>query len=163
MKTTSLLCTIVIAMFFVFSCTKEKDPEPETPKTGITYPDSIYYGNSILNMPDSATVISWKHYGFAANLEKDASLTIKLIDLSVPDTTGYHSGWYYGFAPSPVGWTVLQWNNNGTQTFIATQTGKIDLLIKFYNENDTPSFCRLDFYENSTTITRSKYLKLQKW
>lgn len=156
MKTSSLLCAIVVPIFLVFSCTKEK--EPETPQKGITYPDSIYKGKSILCMPDSATVISWKEYGFAANLEKDASLIIKLTDLAVPDTTGYEAKWYYAFGP--VGWTAQHWEN-GSQLFIATQTGKIDLMIKF-NDVDTTSIIRLDFYENSPTVTRSKYLKLQK-
>jgi hypothetical protein len=144
---------LAIPILVIFSC--EKDTPPITKQTGITYPDSIYHGKSILSLPDSAILLPAKSYGFAANLEKDATLTIKITDLSPVDTMGYSAKWYY--AINPTGWVVQQWNN-GTQTFIASQTGKIDLQIMFGYTGDS-GICKLDFYENASTISKTKYLR----
>jgi hypothetical protein len=145
---------LAIPMLILFSCEKEKTT-PVTKQTGITYPDSIYYSKSILSLPDSAILLATKSYSFAANLEKDASLTIKITDLSPVDTNGYSPKWYYAF--NPTGWVAQKWDN-GTQTFIASQTGKIDLQIMFGYTGDT-GICKLDFYENGSTISKTKYLR----
>lgn len=155
MKVKYLLVAITIPMLIVFSCKKDDPPPVETKQTGITYPDSIYYGKSILSLPDSSVLARSFVYSFAANLEKDASLSIRITDLSAVDTNGYFAKWYYAFIP--IGWTAQTWAN-GTQKFTATQKGKIDLQIKFESDT-TESICRLDFYENSTSITKTKYLR----
>jgi hypothetical protein len=66
--------------------------------------------------------------------------------------------WYY--AAFAVGW-VASSLERGTQTYTATQTGKIDLQIMFDSVDYVEVACRLDFYENSSSITKTKYLILQ--
>lgn len=153
MKKLLLFLSISISILLVSSCEKEA----ETKKTGITYPDSIYHGQSILSLPDSAVLVKSQSYGFAAELEKDASLSIKMTDVSVVDSLGYRAAWYY--AMPPTGWLANQWDK-GTQQFIATQTGKIDLQMMFQpDSSNMTGICRLDFYENSTSVTKTKYLR----
>jgi hypothetical protein len=148
---------VIIILSIIVSCQKESDPETPTTQKAITYPDSIYHGQSILTLPDSAIVVNGMDYGFAANLEKDASLLITITDLSPIDSTGYHPKWYYALPVT--GWLPNEWND-GKQKFTATQTGKIDLRIEFQSGGDT-GICRLDFYENGATITKTKYLRWQ--
>ncbi len=152
----TLLATIVISMFIASSC--KKDSTPPAAETGIGYPDSIYYNKSVLTLEDSAIITGPQTFGFAANLGKDANLSIRLTDLSAPDSLNrFTVKWEY--AAFPVGWLATRWQD-GTQKFTATQTGKIDLQIHFDSGGDS-STCRLDFYENSTNITKTKYLLLR--
>jgi len=155
----ALLLTLIISV----SCKKKTTPATTTTTTtqkGITYPDSIYYGKNSLTLPDSTILADSKDYGFAAILEKDASLSIVITDLNTtPDTaTGHFPVWSYNI--STTGWAVQNWTANNTQKFIASQTGKVDLAISFYAYGKTGK-CKIDFYENSSTITRTKYLKWQ--
>lgn len=150
----------LIIVLMVVSCKKETS----TNNNGsinllkkISYPDAIYHGKNILSLPDSAIVQNSTSYGFAADLEKDATLSITITDLSAPDPGGFFPKWAFG--TNTTGWTVLDWAD-GKQKFIASQTGKIDLEIQF-DPGGKSGICRLDFYENGPSITKTKYIRWQ--
>jgi len=129
-----------------------------TVQKGISYPDSIYYGKNILTLPDSTILSVTKNYDMGAVLEKDANLSLIITNLSANDTaTGHIPVWLYD---NNTGWAAQNYTSNNTQKFISAQTGKIDLEINF-DAYGKQGKCKIDFYENSTSITRTKYLKWQ--
>src|ERR1700752_2245260 len=159
---TFLIAALLGTLLISVSCKKKTTPATTTTTTiqkGITYPDSLYNGKSILTQPDSTILVDSKGYGFSANLEKDASLSIIITDLitTIDTVTGHFPDWSY---TNTTGWTAQSWTASNTQKFMATQTGKIDLQIMF-SAYGKKGKCRLDFYENSSTVTRTKYLKWQ--
>ncbi len=160
-KKKRFLGSLIIMMIIALACKKEStstDNGNTTPSKKISYPDAIYHGKNILSLPDSSIIQHSTSYGFAADLEKDATLSIIITDLSAPDSLGgFFPKWVYG--TNTTGWTVLDWDD-GKQKFIATQTGKVDLEIQF-DPGGKSGICRLDFFENATAITKSKYIRWQ--
>lgn len=123
----------------------------------ISYPNTMSYGTNILTLPDSTVLSGQSEYSLGAVLEKDASLSLVITNLSAIDTaTGHLPVWFYD---NVSGWTAENYNGmNNTQKFISSQTGTIDLDLTFETYGKRGK-CRIDFYENATTITRTKYLK----
>lgn len=117
----ALLCTLLIGG----SCKKKTTPSVSTVENGITYPDSIYNGKSILSLTDSTIMIDSKGYGFSANLEKDASLSIVVTDLitTVDIATGHFPDWSYANA---TGWTIQNWTANNLLLRASSQRRLID-------------------------------------
>lgn len=149
MKSIAFALFALVAVMFVYSCGKDNDDEAET---GITYPDSVLYGVNILSSAIPATLVNGKNYGLGAELETDASLKIVFTNLSATDTLSGHTPvWFYSDA---TGWVVSDYSS-GSQTFTASQTGKIDVEMSFENYGISGS-CRVDYCENSNSVTRSK-------
>ena len=158
------IIVLIFSGVFLFgiSC-KKSSSSTTTPTTsvqkGISYPDSIYYGKSILTFPDSTILSTTQNYGLAAILEKDANLTLVFTNLSPTDTsTGHMPVWFYNSTTN--GWAVQNYTTSNTQKFISSQTGKIDVQMSFFAYG-MKGKCKIDFYENSSAITRTKYLKWQ--
>jgi len=153
MKTRYIL--IITCVITAISCSKPSTVAP--PQKSISYPDSIYYGKNILSLPDSTFLDDTKNYDLGASLEKDANLIIVISNLS-SDTLQNYPIWYYN---NNIGLSAQEYNSsNNTQRFFSTQSGKIDLQIQFLTfGNPGTGKCKIAFYENSDTITRTKYLK----
>lgn len=159
-----IICLIVLAMV---SCkkeaTKENCPEPIPVATNnsITYPDSIYYGKNVLALPDSAVIDTLNSNSFGAVLGNDATLKVKITRLAPRIQGQVPPLWFY--VESPAVWLVQSDPSGGgdsIQTFTALLKGKIDLEMYFtrYGQN---GLARLDFYENSSSVTKTKYIKWQ--
>jgi hypothetical protein len=151
-----------LALVIALDSCKKKSQEDSTPSPaatvhdGISYPDSVYYGRNILSLTDSTDLTASPiFYGLGGNLEDDASLKIVLINYPVLDTaSGHISEWFYA---DETGWLISNYDDTlNTQTFTAIQHGKIDVDIQFVDYGHGGS-CRVDFYENSSTVTRSKF------
>jgi hypothetical protein len=145
MRTTKYFA-IFFLMLIIVSCKKKSNT--------ITYPNSIYYGNNILSYPDGTVFDAGPDYEMGAELGNDASLTLMFTNTSSIDTAVQLPVWYYS---EPTGWAVTDYNDvTNTQKFMSTQSGKIDLKILFMSEGTIGS-CKIDFYENSTTIKFTKH------
>ncbi|MFA7273744.1 MAG: hypothetical protein WC044_07735 [Crocinitomicaceae bacterium] len=133
------LAFLLIFALILFSCKKSKE---------ITYPTNTASGENLLNL----TVVEIdKDYSIAAMLGKKAKLKIVLTNLSpIPANGGMQPIWFY---TSEQGWTVSDYSSDNTQTFTSNQTGTIDLNITFIINGGS---CRIDFYENSEKITKTK-------
>lgn len=152
----------LILLITFFSCKKDENkcncPTATVSQDySISILDSIYYGKNILYFADSTLLTDSKTYGLGAVLGKDATFSIIITNLSSIDSiTGHIPDW--GRSDN-TGWLVHNYNTyTNTQKFTAIQTGKIDLGIAFFNYA-THGKCRIDFYENSTSVTKTKYLK----
>jgi hypothetical protein len=153
-----ILTTILfLVTFAIISCKKKTDEQvtPVTLQKGITFPDSIYYGNNILSFPDSTMLSDGIDYEIGAILEKDANLSLVITNFPIVDSTsGNTTEWFYA---SPTGWAVGSYNSStNTQNFTSTQTGKIDSQILFFAYGHTGR-CKIDFYENGNSITKTKH------
>lgn len=162
MRTTLLLFSIMLA---ITSCKKDSKNQStsNSPQIGITYPasvdnsypDSLFWGKNILAYADSTVLHQNIEYEMGAVLEKNASLVIVITNYPVLDTIyGHTTMWFYD---QPNGWAVTDYDNvKQTQKFMSTLTGKIDLQIDFQSYG-VEGKCKVDFYENGNTITRTKY------
>jgi len=151
-------------LFMSFSCKKEEKesdcPEPSAPATNnsISYPDSIYYGRNVLALADSSVLDTTKTYSFGGVLGNDATLKVKITRLSPRIQGEIPPIWFYVESPSV--WFVQSDPSGGgdsIQTFTALLKGKIDLEMYFSRYGQIGK-ARFDFYENSGSITRTKYL-----
>ena len=157
MKT--LMTILLFTLMALASCKKDSDQSAGTVEQGITYPDSVFYGKNILVFPDSTVLTDGAVYGMGAALQKDANLVLVITNLSPVDSvTGHQPGWFHG---ETIGWLAGNYNTaNQSQKFTAVQKGKIDMQMNFLSFG-FHGLCKIDFYENSTAITRTKYLKWQ--
>ena len=124
----------------------------------ISYPDSSYYGANILNFQDSTILVNSKNYGLAANIQANATLKVVITNLSPLDSAASgpnpKSVWFYS---GITGWVDPNGYANDIQTFVA-KPGNNDIQIQFDNYY-LYGKCRIDFYENSTSVTKTLYLK----
>jgi hypothetical protein len=156
MKT--LTTILFFAVIVIISCKKESnDPDtlPITVHEGIAYPDSIYYGKNILSYPDSSVFLDGIDYEIGAVLENHANLSLVITNYPAIDSASGHSTlWFY---TNETGWSVGDYNDTtNTQKFISSQSGKIDSQIIFSAYGQIGK-CKIDFYENGSTITRTKH------
>ncbi|HOY31386.1 MAG TPA: hypothetical protein PKW80_05870 [Bacteroidales bacterium] len=135
---------ILITSAFLYGCDKEE-------KQKIEYPSSGFYGVNILSLQDSDTITSSTDYSFAAELGKKADLKIILTNLSGQAGVGPSSTWFYAEGN---GWSVSDYSSD-QQEFISNKSGSIDLDMTFEGNNGK---CKIDFYENSNSITNSKVI-----
>lgn len=158
---------IGLLILLIISCKKKEAesncPEPiaATTNNSITYPDSIYYGKNVLALPDSAVIDTVNSNSFGAILGNDATLKVKITRLAPRIQGQIPPLWFY--VESPAVWFVQSDPSGGgdsIQTFTALLKGKIDLEIYFSRYGQKGS-ARLDFYENSNSITKTKYIKWQ--
>ncbi len=141
-----IICTSIIVILTItnFGCNKEK-------KLSITYPDSGMYGQNVLSLDDSSTLINGIGYSLCAELGKEAELKIVITNLSDPGNNEPGAVWFHTLGQGD-GWTISDYTNN-SQEFISTKDGNLDLNLSF---DYGPGSCRVDYYENSSSITDSK-------
>ena len=145
------ICILFFALIMITSCKKESTVNNSTFQNGISYPDSVYFGNNLLNYPDSSILTEGINYELGTILENDASLY--LIFTNCSDTTGLIPCW---FLTHYTGWINGNYNPNYTQKIIASAGEKNSFLIQFLAFGKTGK-CKLDFYENGNTITHTKH------
>ena len=155
MKT--LKTTIFAILFLCVAC--EKIPEENKDNItndSITYPEEVIYGNNFLFLPDSSLLIPEDEYEIGANLGKDAHLKLVITNLSTnPNPEQMSPIWFLDMEYE--GWNIEYYNEiSNYQTFISISTGKISAPISF-EVYEGKGACRVDFYENSDTITKTKY------
>ena len=132
---------VLLIMAFT-GCNKEK-------KLLITYPATGSFGENVLALADNSNLLSGSDYSFCAELGKKAELKIVITNLSGPGGGGPGAVWFY---TSVNGWTVGSYSAENQQ-FESNQDEKINLNIIFENG---PGSCRVDYYENSSSVTNSK-------
>jgi hypothetical protein len=148
----------------LLACKKDETPNTSsssgtTSTNSITYPNFLYYGENVLAMPDSSLLDTTKTYSFGGVLGADATLKLKITRLA-PRVPGIIPPiWSYEANPA---WWLVETDPSGggdsIQTFTAIAKGKIDL--KFYfSRHWQNGKARIEFYENSDTVTRTKYLR----
>ncbi len=135
---------ILITLAFLYACNKAE-------KQKIDYPSTGSYGVNILSLQDSDTINGSADYSLAAELGKKAELKIILTNLSSQVGGGPSSTWFYADGN---GWTVSDYSND-QQEFVSDKSGSIDLDMIFGGNKGK---CKIDFYENSNSITKSKVL-----
>ena len=154
MKKTGFLFIAFILVVFVTlfsSCEEEAAPT----QTTITYLASGGFGTNILALPDSTIVSTDTSYSFLASLEADATLKIKITNLSETDSVGHVALWFYG-GTTYENWTISDYASS-RQTFTAKPAESNNLSI-YFQSYYLGGCCRIDFYENSESITKTKYI-----
>lgn len=130
----AILFTLLIINF---GCNKEKN-------LSISYSMNGVFGENVLALPNSSILNNAASYSLSAELGRKADLKIIITNLS-----GVGAIWFF---TSEDGWSVGDYAGD-SQEFISTKDGKIDLDIVFENG---PGSCRVDYYENSHSVTQSK-------
>ena len=150
MRTGIHIILSVIAFSLMVSCKKKAKKED---KTTIDYPGYVYYGENILSLPDGG--LGSGSYGMGAVLGEEANLKIVITNLSTYTNTNVPMpSWFYG---NNTGWVISNYNTSAnTQTFTYTKTDKIDVELLFM-QGGGQGACKIDIYENSSSITRTKY------
>jgi|TARA_R110000737_G_scaffold324995_1_gene338169 hypothetical protein len=136
-----------ILYFFLFlslsvGCKKNK---------AITYDN---FSSNILQIDESTTLISGEAYTMSASLGKKAKLKIVLTNLSTTSAI-----WFYSLG-SDKNWQISDYSGV-TQEFYTDETGISSVTMFFelgVGSQGGPGSCRVDYYENSSSITRSKIL-----
>jgi hypothetical protein len=155
------LIILLTSTVIIFSCSKDEESNAVVNNGSgschgagvITYPATGSYGVNILSLPDSATIVAANHHSFSAALDCSADLKVHIYKVS----SG--SPWFYNLS-SPDGWVVGQYLPDSSQVFQSEtfNTAKtLDLDMMFLG----PGMARVDFYENSTSVTKSKYFYWQ--
>ena len=145
MKNKLNVILVLILSIGLLACKKEA--------TAISYPSDGNFGINILALPDSSILSPYQVYSFSADLEKDAELTVELVNLSDPNAS-ILAIWSYD-GQSQNGWLVNDYDfQYGTQVFKSQETGALDLGIDFSGSGS----CAVNFYENGSTLNRTKYL-----
>jgi uncharacterized protein YcfL len=132
------LLLLALTFLVLFSCKKRKE---------IVYPATMVFGENVLAIDN---IIENKAYSFGAKLGKKANLKVVLTNISGASVQPKPI-WYYSDAS---GWNISNYNSD-TQTFTSNKNGEIDLQLSF---SGSPGACKIDYYENSTTVTKTKYL-----
>lgn len=135
---------VLLSLVLLSACHKEENLK-------IEYPSSGFYGVNVLSLNDSDTLSSSVDYSLSAKLGKKAELKIVFTNLSNQVDTVSQSTWFYS---DKDGWNVGDYNGD-KQDFVSNKSGVIDLDMTFEGSQGK---CRIDFYENSDAITKSKIL-----
>lgn len=154
----------IIFVFTLFCVACEEVPENENPDNNsnnpvntdsITYPEKVIIGNNILALDDSSDLVSGDTYELGAVLSKDANLKLVITNLSTYPSGEMGPIWFFDMDNQ--GWSINDYNESSNyQVLTSTLTGKIYAVISFEGFGYQGE-CRIDFYENSDTITQSKY------
>ncbi len=154
----------IIFVFTLLCVACEEVPDNENPNNNpndtiktdsITYPETVLLGNNILALEDSTTLVSGDDYEIGAVLGKDAQLKLILTNLS--NSLSGEMGPIWFFDIDDQGWIISDYNeSSNNQTLISSSSGKISAFISFESFGYQGA-CKLDFYENSNTITQTKY------
>ncbi|MDY0015436.1 MAG: hypothetical protein RBS13_04430 [Bacteroidales bacterium] len=121
----------------------------------ISYPENVLFGNNFLALDDSSILVEADDYEIGAVLGKDAHLKLVMTNLSV--IPPYEPGPVWFFYMDEIGWIIGDYNESSNyQVLTSHATGKISCSITFEGFG-YPGACKIDFYENSDTITQTKY------
>jgi len=138
-----LIYTIIVLLTASnFGCNKEEE-------LSIIYPSSGAYGKNILALANNTILDNSNGYSLSAELSKDAKLKIVITNLSSSGTGSPGANWFYAEGD---GWIIGDYVGN-SQQFESNKDGKLDLDITFENG---PGSCRVDYYENSSSVNNSK-------
>lgn len=142
---------LLIFGFFFIACQKEESSVFEDPLLKKDYSITYQYpGVNLLYIPDSTTIISGDYYTLSATLGKDAELKIVMTNLSTTSAL-----WFY----SPQDHFTVSPYKKGVQEFTTTKDGLNIMTLKF-SQGTGPlggfGTCRIDIYENSPVVTKSK-------
>jgi hypothetical protein len=135
-------CISILAIVLIsYSCNKVG---------AITYPVSTNYGENLLSRSQNY-VTKGESYSLEANLEKKCDLRIVITNTSTisSDPAAKPAVWAYNYNK---GWTIGNYESK-SQTFSTSNIGNNDLNFVFSGENGS---CRVDYYENKSTITQTK-------
>ncbi len=132
--------SVISILIIIGSCTK---------KGVVTYPVSANWGENLLSM--SGQLVKGESYSVEANLSRKTTLKIVIVNTSAQDanTSIPLPTWAFAYQK---GWTAGN-KENGQQTFETIVKGNNDMKMVFQG---SPGSCRIDFYENSSTITNTK-------
>lgn len=158
----------LLAIISIVSCKKEKVNEyigspnnNNTPElhTGITFPDSLGGYPNVPSFAGYTTFYEGDSLVVGADLEADAHLKLVITNFPVLDSAGYDmTYWMYMGA---TGFTVSDFDTTtNSQTLTSNTIGKIYMPISFV-ANGQGGHCKIDFYENSTSITRTRHYQWQ--
>ena len=132
---------ITLTLIVLISCKKRKE---------ITYPSSMTYGDNVLAIDNVSEGLV---YSFGAKLGKKATLKVVITNLSVQTNTNQSKPeWLYS---SSQGWIVSNYGSDDIQTFTANKDGDVILYFTF---SGSPGSCKVDYYENSSSVTKTKIL-----
>ncbi|MBX7204850.1 MAG: hypothetical protein K1X81_05465 [Bacteroidia bacterium] len=131
----------------------------------ISYPENSQGQQNILALPDGAKVNQINAYIFAADIGDDAQLKIVITNLSNDKPTMFSQKPSWALSTTNrIGWTVMgevggtMFYPSNYQIAEAAQTGKLNMPVHFVGTANIDGKCRIDFYENSGKITKTKYL-----
>lgn len=154
----------IIFVFTLLCVACEEVPDNENPNNNpnnsvntdsITYPEKVIIGNNILALDDSSDLVSDDSYELGAVLGKDANLKLVITNLSTYPSGQMGPIWFFDMDSQ--GWSINDYNESSNyQVLTSTSSGKIYAVISF-DGFGYQGECRIDFYENSDTITQSKY------
>ena len=151
----------------IVGCSKDDEPILSTSSgcygSGIiSYPDSNFYGVNILNLPDSFIVLDTGSYSFSATLDCSADLKIYMQNLSSSTGPGIGAIWGYSSGTED-GWMITTYSNQNSSQIFQSNTNNTakKLMLNMVFAGSGSGFARLDFYENSASVTKSKYLYWQ--
>jgi len=141
MKNSKLILKIIVVGFFLISIVSCKKVG------GATYPVSKNYGENLFNVPDGK-LITGESYSFEADLTKNASLTVDMLNTSAAVTDIYTQKpvWKFDQDAVIVG-TYWQPGNyvNGAQRFSTKTVGNNDFKMVFLGTNGS---CVIKVYLN---------------
>jgi hypothetical protein len=129
------VCTLVLSNI---GCNKQEN-------LAISYPTNGVYGMNVLALTSDSLQVSPVNYSMNASLGKKASLKVVITKVAA---FSLNSVWFY---TSENGWSVGDFDGV-SQEFTATKSGNVDLDLEFMGSGT----CRIDYYENSSTVTKSK-------
>lgn len=134
------LMSFTLLLFMNISC-KEKGK--------IAYPVSQNYGQNLLTLAGDS-IVPGQSYSMEVELSKKSEVEIVITNLGTENEPSVATTkWKYDYND---GWTIGNYEN-GQQSFRATQLGLSDLKIVFQG---TEGSIRIDYYENSSSITNTK-------
>ncbi len=135
---------VFLLMVFVASCDKSKE---------IAYPENGAYGQNILALPNSSTYDLNDEFSMHALMNKRSKLKIVMTNLSEDSPGQQMPIWFYEM--SVTNWKVSDYSGN-TQVFTSVKgSNECDLSLILYGTNGS---AKIDFYENSESITRTKFI-----
>jgi hypothetical protein len=139
MKNAMNFLAVLTLIFLTLGCNKQE-------KLAISYPTNGLNGINVLALTSDSLEVAPVNYSMNAVLGEKAQLKIVITKLASPSS---NSVWFYDAMTD--GWIGGDFDGT-SQEFISTKTGNIDLDLEFQGQGT----CRIDYYENSKTVTKSK-------
>jgi hypothetical protein len=140
MKNLALLITFALGILLI-SC--EKNDE-------IYYPPTGSHGPNLLVKSATSSVTAGETFSVRADLSKQSKLKLVLTDIS--NYTGPSANAPKWLISGENNWTVSSFDSYVQEIEATKRVTKADLAIQFLN---SPGSVRIEFYENSTQITKS--------
>jgi hypothetical protein len=139
MKNAIYFLAVITLFFSTLGCNKQE-------KLAISYPTNGLNGINLLALTSDSLEVAPVNYSMNAVLGEKAQLKIVITKLPTPSS---NSVWFYDVMTD--GWIGGDFDGT-SQEFTSTKAGNIDLDLEFQGQGT----CRIDYYENSKTVTKSK-------